>query len=260
MVSGGIALVTGGAKRIGATIVKRLAAEGWDVGIHYNTSATEAFALRDALIAQGRRCVAIKADLEKSAEALALVARCQEHFGAPATALINNASLFEYDTLQALAPEHLQKTLNVNLVAPMLLAQAFAKASGAEGCIVNILDQKVRNLNPDFFSYTLSKVALAGATGLLARGLAPVRVCGVAPGSSLPSADETEDEFLRARRATPLGRTSTPDDVADAVLFLLRAKAVTGEVLTVDGGQHLTPADRDIMFLQRALTHAKTPI
>jgi NAD(P)-dependent dehydrogenase (short-subunit alcohol dehydrogenase family) len=145
-------------------------------------------------------------------------------------------------------------------VAPVLLSQAFAKASGGAGCIVNVLDQKVRNLNPDFFSYTLSKVALASATALLARALAPIRVCGVAPGSSLPSADETEEEFRRARRATPLGMTSTPEDVADAVLFLLRAKAVTGEVLTVDGGQHLVPADRDIMFLQRALTHAKTAI
>ena len=127
----------------------------------------------------------------------------------------------------------------MHFVAPVLLAQAFAAASGSEGCIVNVLDQKVRNLNPDFFSYTLSKLALASATELLARVLAPVRVCGVAPGSSLPSADETEDEFLRARRATTLGRTSTPEDVADAVLFLLRAKAITGEVLTVDGGQHL---------------------
>jgi NAD(P)-dependent dehydrogenase (short-subunit alcohol dehydrogenase family) len=260
MASGGIALVTGGARRIGAAIVKRLAAEGWDVCIHYNTSATEAVELRDALIAQGRRCTVMKADLRKSAEALALVSKCERHFGAPATALVNNASLFEYDTLQTLAPEHLQKTLDINFVAPILLAQAFAKASGGEGCIVNLLDQKVRNLNPDFFSYTLSKVALASATELLARVLAPVRVCGVAPGSSLPSADETEDEFLRARRATPLGRTSTPEDVADAVLFLLRSKAVTGEVLTVDGGQHLLAADRDIMFLQRALTHAKTAI
>jgi NAD(P)-dependent dehydrogenase (short-subunit alcohol dehydrogenase family) len=260
MVSGGIALVTGGARRIGATIVKKLAAEGWDVCIHYNTSATEVIELRDSLIAQGRRCIAIKADLENPAQALALVAQCEERFGAPATALINNASVFEYDTLQTLAPEHLQKTLNVNFIAPVLLSQAFAKACGSDGCIVNLLDQKVHNLNPDFFSYTLSKVALASATGLLARVLAPVRVCGVAPGSSLPSADETEAEFMRAHRATPLGRTSTPEDVADAVLFLLRAQAITGEVLTVDGGQHLTPADRDIMFLQRALTHAKTPI
>ena len=256
----GIALVTGGARRIGAAIVKRLAADGWDVCIHYNNSEAEAVELRDALIAQGRRCVALKADLRKSAEALALLAECEQRFGGPATALVNNASLFQYDTLQTLAPEHLQSTLDINFVAPILLAQAFAKASGAEGCIVNLLDQKVRNLNPDFFSYTLSKVALASATELLARVLAPVRVCGVAPGSSLPSADETEDEFLRARRATPLGRTSTPDDVADAVLFLLRSKAITGEVLTVDGGQHLLPADRDIMFLQRALTHAKTAI
>ena len=185
---------------------------------------------------------------------------CERHFGAPATALVNNASLFEYDTLQTLAADNLQKTLDINFVAPILLAQAFARASGGEGCIVNLLDQKVRNLNPDFFSYTLSKVALASATELLARVLAPVRVCGVAPGSSLPSADETEDEFLRARRATPLGRTSTPEDVADAVLFLLRSKAITGEVLTVDGGQNLLAADRDIMFLQRALTHAKTAI
>lgn len=260
MVSGGIALVTGGARRIGAAVVKRLAAEGWDVCIHYNTSGSAAFELRDFVIAQGRRCVALEADLAKSADALALVAECAQRFGAPASALVNNASLFEYDTAQSLTAEHLRRTLDINFVAPVLLAHAFARASGNEGCIVNLLDQKVRNLNPDFFSYTLSKIALAAATELLARALAPVRVCGVAPGSSLPSADETEDEFLRARRATPLGRTSTPEDVADAVLFLLRSSAITGEVLTVDGGQHLLPAERDIMFLQRALTHAKTPV
>ena len=260
MVGGGIALVTGGARRIGAAIVERLAAEGWDVCIHYNASAAEAFALRDAVLALGRRCVAIRANLENSAETLGLVAECAERFGAPATALVNNASVFEYDTLQTLAPEQLQKALGVNFVAPVLLSHAFAKTCGEDACIVNVLDQKVRNLNPDFFSYTLSKLALASATALLARALAPVRVCGVAPGSSLPSADETEDEFRRARRATPLGRTSTPGDVAEAVVFLLRAKAVTGDVLTVDGGQHLVAADRDIMFLQRALTHAKTAI
>jgi NAD(P)-dependent dehydrogenase (short-subunit alcohol dehydrogenase family) len=256
----GIALVTGGARRIGAAIVRRLAAEGWDVCIHYNTSVTEAAELRDALIAQGRRCIAVRANLQKTSEAMALVSECERQFGAPATALVNNASLFEYDTLQTLALEHLRKTLDINFVAPILLARAFAIASGGEGCIVNLLDQKVRNLNPDFFSYTLSKVALASVTELLARVLAPVRVCGVAPGSSLPSADETEQEFMQARRATPLGRTSTPEDVADAVLFLLRSNAITGEVLTVDGGQHLLAADRDIMFLQRALIHAKTAI
>jgi NAD(P)-dependent dehydrogenase (short-subunit alcohol dehydrogenase family) len=173
----------------------------------------------------------------------------------PIRLLVNNASRFEVDTPLDASGVGLLTHYQTNLVAPVLLTQAlFAlrsgeRASEPSACVVNLLDQKLENLNPDFFSYTLSKAALLTATSLMAKSFAPVlRVVGVSPGITLPSADQTTAEFERAHRMTPLGASSTPQDIAQAIAWLASAKAITGVNLLVDGGQHLIPSDRDVMF------------
>jgi NAD(P)-dependent dehydrogenase (short-subunit alcohol dehydrogenase family) len=179
-----------------------------------------------------------------------LVADCESKLGAP-TCLVNNASVFEYDDIASLDATRWQRLMDVNLRAPLLLAKAFAERlpDGATGCIVNLLDQKVFNLNPDFLSYTIAKIGLEGATRVLAQALAPrVRVCGVAPGITLISGEQTAEGFARAHSLAPLGHSSSMEDIANAVRFIVNAPAMTGTTLVVDGGQHLWPTRRDVQF------------
>jgi len=247
----GVALVTGGAKRIGRSIALALARDGWDVAVHYGRSAAEAADTVRAIEALGRRTAAFDCDLADAAAVRALPVRCAQALGELAC-VVNNASLFEYDTAPGFDPGLLARTTAINVAAPVLLAEALAERlpAGRQGVVVNLLDQKLCNPNPDFLSYTLSKSALKEATRLLARALAPrVRVVGVAPGITLTSGEQSEAGFAAAHARTPLGRSSTPEDVAEAVLYAVRAKAVTGTTLLVDGGQHLVPSDRDVMFL-----------
>lgn len=167
--------------------------------------------------------------------------------------MVNNASIFEYDQATSFTRAAAERHARVNTIAPVLLAQALhahLQERGARGCVVNLLDQKLWNPNPDYFSYTLSKAALREATVLLAQALAPtLRVVGVAPGVTLPSGPMDEAGFARAHTLTPLGRSSTPEDVAQAVRYALTASAVTGTTLLVDGGQHLAPQPRDVLYL-----------
>ena len=236
---------------MGAAQARALAAGGWDVAIHCHVSCRAATALARDLAAEfGVRTVTVAADLGSVEEVDQLLPACQEALQGPLTALVNNASTFEYDEVHDFDVDRFDATLRINLTAPLMLARALAQQGGR--AVVNILDQKVENLNPDFFSYTVSKQALAAATRLLARALAPVRVCGVAPGLSLPSGDQTEAEFAAAHARAPLGRGSTPADIAGAVRFLLEAGAVTGQILVVDGGQHMLALERDVLFVQRA--------
>jgi NAD(P)-dependent dehydrogenase (short-subunit alcohol dehydrogenase family) len=168
--------------------------------------------------------------------------------------VVNNASLFEFDSAAQFSPALLAAHMQANVAAPILLAQALhaATPAGSQAVVINLLDQKLYNMNPDFLSYTLSKAALHTATTMLAQALAPtVRVVGVAPGLTMVSGDQTEAGFLQAHQATPLGRSSTPQDVVDAVCYLAGARAVTGTTLLVDGGQHLVPLPRDVMFLTK---------
>ena len=247
----GVALVTGGARRIGRAIALALAGDGWDVAVHYGHSAAEAADTVRAIEALGRRAAAFGCDLADAPAVRALPARCAQVLG-PLACVINNASLFEYDSAADFSVDLLARVTAVNLAAPVLLAQALAAQlpEGARGVVINLLDQKLFNPNPDYLSYTLSKSALQQATVLLARALAPrVRVVGIAPGITLPSGEQIEGGFVLAHVKTPLGRSSTPDDIAQAVLYALRAPAVTGTTLLVDGGQHLVPSDRDVMFL-----------
>jgi len=243
--------VTGGAKRIGRAIALALARDGWDVAVHYNCSAAEAAETVGAIEALGRRAAAVDCDLADPPAVRALLGRCAQLLG-PLDCVVNNASLFKYDSAAEFDPGLLARVNAVNVAAPVLLAQALAAQvpPGRQGVVVNLLDQKLFNPNPDFFSYTLSKGALQQATILLAQALAPrVRVVGVAPGITLPSGSQSAAGFAAAHAKTPLGRSSTPEDVAQAVLYAVHAGAVTGTTLVVDGGQHLVPSDRDVMFL-----------
>ncbi|WP_439671178.1 Putative deshydrogenase [Cupriavidus necator] len=255
----GVALVTGGARRLGRAIALELAAQGWDVAVHCHRSVDEAEALATQIRALGRRAAVLRADLADEAATGRLVADCTAVLGVPAC-LVNNASLFQYDVATSFSYASLDTHMRTNVAAPLLLARELHKALGAaagkdkaaepRGVVINLLDQKLDNLNPDFLSYTLSKAALQTATVQLAQALAPrLRVVGVAPGITLVSGEQSEQSFRRAHRVTPLGQSSTPEDIAQAVAYLAQARAVTGTTLYVDGGQHLMPLARDVMFL-----------
>ncbi|GAA0299894.1 SDR family oxidoreductase [Sphingomonas oligophenolica] len=246
-------LITGAARRIGAVIARHLAGRGWRVAIHHHQSPDDAEALAAELGAgQGRACV-VTGDLAFADTAARLVAEARAGLNAPLIALVNNASLFTYDrppiTDAAALPGHMA----VNLDAPVLLASALAAQDDlAEGAVVNILDQKVANLNPDFFSYSCGKVALAGATAMLAQALGPrIRVNAVSPGLSLPSLDQSAAEFAAVAGENLLRRPVDVRAIAEAVDFLLSARGVTGQNIFVDNGQHFLPRDSDVMFETR---------
>jgi NAD(P)-dependent dehydrogenase (short-subunit alcohol dehydrogenase family) len=246
-----VALVTGAGKRIGRAIALALAQAGWDVAVHFRSSGREADDTVAAIRALGRRAAALQADLAVEDEVRALPGRAAAALGR-VTCVVNNASLFEYDSATTFSPALLARHMQANLAAPLLLAQALHAATpeGSQSVVINLLDQKLYNLNPDFLSYTLSKAALHTATTMLAQALAPtVRVVGVAPGITMVSGDQSEEGFAKAHQATPLKRSSTPEDIAEAVVYAAKAGALTGTTLVVDGGQHLVPLARDVMFL-----------
>ncbi len=245
--SRGGALVTGGAKRIGRAICLELAAAGFDVAIHHRASADEAARLADEIAALGRRAVCLSADLTDVVVTHELVARAAEALG-PLSVLVNNASVFADDRLETITGESWSDHFDTNLRAPVLLAQTFAAQAPDGSVIVNILDQKVLKPDPRFFSYSLSKSALWVATRTMAQALAPrIRVNGVGPGPTLPSVHQAAGEFEAEARATPLQRAGSPEAVADAVRWLVDARQVTGQMIAVDGGQHLAWQTPDIL-------------
>jgi NAD(P)-dependent dehydrogenase (short-subunit alcohol dehydrogenase family) len=247
------ALVTGAGKRLGRAIALGMAQQGWDIVVHYRHSATEAEATVNDIHALGRRAEALQCDLTQEAAVRQLLPQAIKKMGA-ITCVVNSASLFEYDDAASFNQSNLDAHVHTNLAAPILLAQALhaATALGEQAVVINLLDQKLFNPNPDFLSYTLSKSALHAATTLLAQALAPtVRVVGLAPGLTLVSGDQTAEGFTNAHQQTPLGKSSTPEDIVSAVCYLASATAVTGTTLLVDGGQHLLPLQRDVMFLAK---------
>ena len=247
------ALVTGAGRRIGRAIALGLAEAGWDIALHYRSSASEAADTAAAITALGRRAVLLEADLADEAAARALLSRAIAALG-PVGCIVNNASLFAYDSAADFSPSLLASHMQANVAAPILLAQALhaATPTDSQAVVINLLDQKLANLNPDYLSYTLSKSALQTATMMLAQALAPtVRVVGVAPGITMLSGDQSQAGFDTAHQQTPLGRSSTPEDVVAAVLYAAGARAMTGTTLLVDGGQHLMPLARDVMFLAK---------
>lgn len=250
-----VALVTGGAKRIGRELCLALARAGFDVAVHYGRSRDEAEQLVAQLQGLNVRACAVQADLSDARRIGGLMMQATQKLGTVGV-LVNNASMLEYDALTQSVPLDLnlfEQHWRTNTFAPMVLSQQLFQQlpSDAQGVIVNLLDQKLYNPNPDFFSYTLSKAALKEATVLAAQALAPrVRVVGIALGLSLPSGTQSVAAFNHVHQQTILNRGSTPHDVAQAMLFAISAHSMTGTVLQIDGGQHLTPSARDVMFNQ----------
>ena len=243
-------LITGGAKRIGAAFARALAADGWTVLLHYHASEKEAEALAKDIAAAGRACIPLRADLSRPQEVDGLIPRCLEKVP-HLDCLVNSAAAFSYDTIASVTWESWQAHVTPNLAAPVFLSKAFAErlGPGREGLIVNLLDQKVQNLNPDFLSYTVSKVGLDGLTRMLALALAPrIRVCGIAPGVTLRSGKQTDASFERAWRATPLGRSSSVEELVAALRFIIASPSMTGSVITLDGGESLRRRPRDVAF------------
>ncbi len=244
----GAALVTGAGKRIGAAIVRRLADEGYAVAIHCRGSRAEADALATALVAAGSRAAVVTGDLSDPGCA-SIVDAAVAALGR-LSLLVNNASLFDSDRLQDLEVDRWERLFAVNLRAPVLLSQRFARQAAAEDdpCIVNIVDQRVRKLTPQHFSYTLTKAGLDAATTTMAQALAPaIRVNAVGPGPTAPNPHDGESGLAREAAGTPLERGVTPEDIAEAVAYLARARTVTGQMIAVDAGQSIGWRTPDIV-------------
>ena len=245
-------LVTGAAKRLGRSIALTLADGGWQVAVHYRSSLTEADQTVADCAKVGPASAAFRADLGDEAQVRSLLPRVIEHFGS-VDAVVNSASTFEQDSAANFGFAALDQHLHANTGAAILLAKALydhVLARSASGVVVNLLDQKLWNQNPDFFSYTLSKAALEAANTMLALALAPqVRVVGVAPGLTLTSHLLSDEKFKVLHALSPLGRSSTPEDVASAVKFALDNQSITGTTLLVDGGQHLMKFERDFSLM-----------
>ena len=237
----GIALITGAGKRIGYHLALSLAKEGWSIAAHFNQSEKGVMELCQEIKTFGGNVITLKADLKNNKEVIPLLSNCQAELGLP-NLLINCASVFHKDELGTLESQVFDEQMAINLKAPLLLSKAFAEAhqKSSSANIINITDQRVHNLNPTFFSYTLTKVGLSAATITMAQSLAPnIRVNAIAPGPVLQSIHQTKDEFNNECNSTLLGAGTTPEEIFETVKFILQTKSLTGETITLDGGQHL---------------------
>lgn len=234
-------MITGGAQRLGQAIALELAAQGFDIAIHYNSSAAAAEATRARIEAMGRQGIAIRADLANEAEVTPLIQKATEAIG-PIGVLINNASRFDRDEWNDATRASWDAHLEPNLRAPFVLTQAFALALPleAEGVVINMIDQRVWSLTPHFVSYTISKAGLWALTQTMALALAPrIRVNAIGPGPALPSARQTASQFALQSASVPLGHGSDPGEIARAAVSILSLPAMTGQMIALDGGQHL---------------------
>jgi NAD(P)-dependent dehydrogenase (short-subunit alcohol dehydrogenase family) len=252
------ALVTGGARRLGAAMVRRLAARGAAVAIHCHASRAEAEALAEEVRAAGAAAVVLEADLLDRDATAALVPAAVAALGRPLTVLVNNASIFEHDTVRSATWDNWDRHIGSNLRAPFELIQAFAAQAPKPGrdevgepvaraVVVNMLDQRVRKLTPEFATYTIAKMGLWALTRTAAQGLAPdVRVMGIAPGPTLRGARQSGAHFSAQRSSTILGRGADPEEIAATLAFILDMPGLTGQVICVDGGQHLAWRTSDV--------------
>lgn len=253
------ALVTGAGTRLGRAMALYLGTRGHDVAVHYATSRQEAETAVAELQAMGRKAVALQADLLSESETEALLPRAAAALGGPITVLVNNASIFEYDTIRSATRTSWDRHIGSNLRAPFLLIQAFAAqgitavpdAAGepvAQGMILNMLDQRVNKLTPQFMTYTIAKMGLWALTRTAAQGLAPhIRVNGIGPGPTLIGHRQPADHFARQRAATTLKRGANPSDITAALGFFLDSPAVTGQMISVDAGEHLVWRTPDML-------------
>jgi NAD(P)-dependent dehydrogenase (short-subunit alcohol dehydrogenase family) len=256
------ALVTGAARRIGRALALCLAKRGHDVAVHYSGSASEAAEVVALIQAMGRRAEALQADLLDEDAASGLVGRASVALGGPLTVLVNNASIFEYDTLATATKRSWDRAIGSNLRAPFLLTQAFAaQAPGAltdaasepvaQSLVINMIDQRVNKLTPEFMSYTIAKMGLWAFTRTAAQALAPtIRVNAIGPGPTLIGARQSESHFAAQRASTILRRGADPSDITAALCYFLDARAVTGQILCVDGGEHLLWKTEDILGVE----------
>ena len=235
------ALITGAAKRIGREIAVALSRDGWAVAVHYNGSRRDADAVVREIAAGGGRAVALKADLARERQVSTLVARAARAVG-PLTCLVNNASIFERDEADSATRASWDRHMEINLRAPFVLMQQFARQvpRARQGNVINLIDERVWSLTPHFVSYTVSKAGLWTLTQTMALALAPrIRVNGIGPGPTLPSPRQSQAQFRRQSAAMPLGGGATPAEIADAARYILAAPSMTGQMIALDGGQHL---------------------
>jgi len=256
------ALVTGGARRLGRAMALALAEAGHDVAVHYAGSAAEAEETAEAIRALGRRAVTLQADLLDEAATQALLPRAVEALGQPVRVLINNASIFEYDNISSMTRTSWDRHMDSNLRAPVVLTQALAAQMPpaepdengepqAQGLVVNMVDQRVQKLTPEFMSYTIAKMGLWAFTRTAAQALAPhVRVNAIGPGPTMQGARQSDAHFARQRQATVLGRGSDAEGIVQALIYFLNARGVTGQLICVDGGQHLAWQTPDILGVE----------
>ena len=256
------ALVTGAGKRLGREMALYLARRGYDVAVHYAASRKEAEEVVKEITAMGRRACALRADLLIESQVEKLVPMAVQGLGGPLTVLVNNASIFEYDTLRTASRKSWDRHLESNLRAPFVLTQAFAAqapaagldAAGepvASGLVINMIDQRVHKLTPEFMTYTIAKMGLWALTRTAAQALAPqIRVNAIGPGPTLQGARQSDSHFARQRAATVLGRGANPADITAALGFFLDSQAVTGQMIAVDGGQHLGWQTPDVLGVE----------
>jgi len=257
-----IALVTGAGKRLGRAMALYLGQRGYDVAVHYAASGDAAEEVVDQITAMGQRAVALRADLLDLDAMEALLPRAAQALGGPVTCLVNNASIFEHDTIATATRSSWDRHINSNLRAPFVLSQAMAAQglaaarddageSVATGLIVNMLDQRVRKLTPEFMTYTLAKMGLWAFTQTAAQALAPIiRVNAIGPGPTLQGSRQSQAHFDAQRAATVLKRGANPDDITAALGYFLDAPSVTGQLLCVDGGQHLAWQTPDVLGVE----------
>ena len=248
-------LVTGGAKRLGRDFCLAFARAGWNVICHYNTSATEAQHTQHLVQEVGTSCVLVQQDLSTQDAHVHVLDKCESQAGTLPHCIVNNASVFSIDDAASSSAALLQMHFQTNTVVPLLLANSLALRTSSSAnpakrlCVIHVLDQKVHNLNPDYFSYTVSKLALERSVALQAQALAPaLRVCGLSPGLSFLSGDQTQDNFDQASQINLLRRPIPTTDIARTAVFMAENDALTGCTLQVDNGQHLVPLERDVMF------------